>query len=159
MIVHFENTPWHQASANGYQSWKCGSASPDNLSYTLYETKHWWLTYDFHFVGGVDLSRSVGDVAGVLPAVLRRQILQTQSPSLLLPFPSCSTFLVYQWPVVLQPDNVRARITACRALQAHRAAHWARDDAFPHLCWLSETWTNCKSKEKEKKYSLIRERK
>lgn len=47
-------------------------ANPLNDAY-----KRLGLTYDFHFVGGVDLSCSVGDVAGVLPAVLRRQVLQT----------------------------------------------------------------------------------
>ncbi len=109
-------------------------------------TNNWWLTYDLHFVGGIDLSRSVGDVAGVLPTVLRRQVLQTQSPLLLLPFPSSScstTFFVHKRPAVLQPHNVGARVTTCCTLQTHWAAHWASDDALPHLWRLGETWTYC----------------
>lgn len=98
------------------------------------------LTYDFHLVGGVDLSGSVGHVAGVLPAVLRRQVLQAQSPPLLLPFLS---LLVRQRPTVLQPHDVGARVSARRALQTHRAADRPGDDALPHLRRLRETWTHC----------------
>lgn len=102
------------------------------------------LTYDFHFVGGVDLSGSVGHVAGVLPAVLRRQVLQTQGPPLLLPFLSPRTAaLVRQRPAILQPDDVGPRVAAGRALQPHRAAHRPGDDALPHLGRLGETWTHC----------------
>lgn len=111
--------------------------------------RHWShderLTYDFHFVGGVDLSGSVGHVAGVLPAVLRCQVLQTQGPPLLLPFlpPCAAAALVHQRPAVLQPDDVGPRVPAGRALQPHRAAHRPGDDALPHLGRLGETWTHC----------------
>ena len=102
------------------------------------------LTYDFHLVGGVDLSGSVGDVAGVLPAVLWRQVLQAQSPPLLLPFLSRrAAVLVRQRPTVLQPHDVGARVSARRALQTHRAADRPGDDALPHLRRLRETWTHC----------------
>lgn len=126
----------------------------------LYLCKALWLTYDFHFVGGIDLSRSVGDVAGVLPAVLRRQVLQTQSPLLLLPFlSSCAAVLVHQRPTVLQPHNVGARVAACCALQTHWAAHGASDDALPHLRRLGETWTYCEWRECEgENRAVIRKR-
>lgn len=113
-----------------------------------------WLTDDFQFVGGVDLSCSVGDVTGVLPTVLRCQVLQTQGPPLLLSLPvsSCyrSTFLVHQRSAVLQPDDVRSRVTWCSALQTHWAAHGASNDPLPHLWWLGETWAYWKEN-KEKK--------
>lgn len=83
-------------------------------------------------------------MAGVLPAVLRRQVLQTQGPLLLL---AGSTVFVHQRPTVLQPDDVGPRVAARCALQTHRAAHRASDDALPHLCRLGETWTYCAREE------------
>lgn len=74
------------------------------------------LTDDFHFVCGVDLSSPVGDVAGVLPAVLRGQILQTQGPLLLT---ALAHLLRGQRLVVLQPHDVRTRVPAGRALQPY----------------------------------------
>ena len=117
-----------------YQSWK--------QTVFIFSVRR--LTYDFHLVGGVDLSGSVGDVAGVLPAVLWRQVLQAQSPPLLLPFLSRrAAVLVRQRPTVLQPHDVGARVSARRALQTHRAADRPGDDALPHLRRLRETWTHC----------------
>ena len=102
------------------------------------------LTYDFHFVGGVDLAGPVGHVTGVLPALLRRQVLQAQGPPLLLRLlPGGSAVLVHQRPAVLQPHDVGTRVPARRALEAHRAADRASDDALPHLGGLSEAWTHC----------------
>lgn len=116
--------------------------------------KGWWLTYDFHFVGGIDLSCFVENMAGVFPAVLRSQVLQTQSPPLLL-FRSCDAFLVDQRPAVFQPDDVRPRVAARCTLQAHGAADRASDDAFPHLCWLGETWTNCTEEKWTQRLKLL----
>lgn len=100
------------------------------------------LTYDFHFVCGVDLSGRVGHVAGVLPAVLRRQVLQTQRPLLLL-----AAALVRQRAAVLQPDDVGPRVPAGRALEPYRAAHRPSDDALPHLGRLREARTHCERAE------------
>lgn len=100
------------------------------------------LTYDFHFVGGVDLSGRVGHVAGVLPAVLWRQVLQTQRPLLLL-----AAALVRQRAAVLQPDDVGPRVPAGRALEPHRAAHRPSDDALPHLGRLGEARMHCERAE------------
>lgn len=100
------------------------------------------LTYDFHFVGGVDLSGRVGHVAGVLPAVLWRQVLQTQRPPLLL-----AAALIRQRSAVLQPDDVGSRVPAGRALEPHRAAHRPSDDALPHLGRLGEAGAHCERAE------------
>lgn len=74
------------------------------------------LTDDFHFVCGVDLSSPVGNVAGILPAVLRGQVLQTQSPLLL-------TALAHlprgQRLAVLHPHDIWTRVPASHALQPY----------------------------------------
>lgn len=72
------------------------------------------LTDDFHLVGGVDFPGGIGHVAGVLPAVLRRQVLQTQRPPLLL-----AAALILQRAAVFQPDDVRPRVPAGSALEPH----------------------------------------
>lgn len=110
-----------------------------------------WLTYDLHFVCGVDLPRSVGHMARVLPALLRRQVLQTQRPPLLPAFLSSRSFLlIQQRPVVLQPHDVGPRVAAGRALQPHRAAHRAGDDSLSHFWRLSETWTHWNGGQRER---------
>lgn len=101
------------------------------------------LTYDFHLVGGVDFSGRIGHVAGVLPAVLWCQVLQTQRPPLLL-----AATLVRQRAAVFQPDDVRPRVPAGSALEPHRAALRPSDDALPHLGRLGEARSHCKRTER-----------
>lgn len=116
-----------------------------------------WLTYDLHFVCGVDLPRSVGHMARVLPALLRRQVLQTQRPPLLPAFLSSRSFLlIQQRPVVLQPHDVGPRVAAGRALQPHRAAHRAGDDSLSHFWRLSETWTHWNGGQRERETAEVR---
>lgn len=97
------------------------------------------LTYDLHFVGGVDLSGLVGDSAGVPAAVLRGQVPQAQSPLLLAPL---ANLALRQGPVVLQPHKVWPRVTAGCTLQPHRAPHWAGNHPFPHFSRLCEAGTH-----------------
>lgn len=101
-----------------------------------------WLTYDFHLVCGVDFSSGIGHMAGVLPAVLWRQVLQTQRPPLLL-----TAVLFGQWAAVFQPDDVGPRIPAGSALESHRAALRPSNDTLPHLGWLGETRSHCRRTE------------
>lgn len=74
------------------------------------------LTYDFHFIRGVDFPRAIGDSAGVSAAVLWRQVLQAQSPLLLT---ALADLLLRERPVVLQPHDVWSRISTGRAFEAH----------------------------------------
>lgn len=74
------------------------------------------LTYDLNFVRGVDLPGTIGDPAGVFAAVLWHQILQTQSPLLLT---ALADLLLRQRPVVLQPHDVRSRVSTGCALEPH----------------------------------------
>lgn len=104
------------------------------------------LTYDLHFVGGVDLSGLVGDSAGVPAAVLRGQVPQAQGPLLLAPL---AHLTLCQWSVVLQPHNVWPRVTAGRTLQPHRTPDGPGDHTLPHFSRLGETGTNFGKRRKE----------
>lgn len=81
-------------------------------------------------------------MAGVLPAVLWRQVLQTQRPPLLL-----AAALVRQRAAVFEPDDVGPRVPAGGALQPHRAALRPSDDALPHLGRLGEARPHCRGTE------------
>lgn len=81
-------------------------------------------------------------MAGVLPAVLRRQVLQTQRPPLLL-----AAALIRQRAAVFQPDDIRPRVPAGSALEPHRAALRPSDDALPHLGRLGEARSHCEGTE------------
>lgn len=74
------------------------------------------LTYDLNFIRGVDFPCPIGDPAGVSAAVLWRQVLQTQSPLLLT---ALADLLRRQRSVVLQPHNVRPRISTGHAFEPH----------------------------------------
>ena len=97
------------------------------------------LTYDLDFIRGVDFPGPVGHPAGVSAVVLWRQVLQTQSPLLLA---ALADLLLRQRPVVLQPHNVRPRISAGRALEPHRAADGTSYHPFSHLGGLGEAGTH-----------------
>lgn len=74
------------------------------------------LTYDLNFIGGVDFPRPIGDPAGVFAALLRRQVPQTQRPLFLT---ALADLPLRKEPVVLQPHDFRARISARHAFEAH----------------------------------------
>lgn len=83
-------------------------------------------------------------MARVLPALFRRQVLETQRPPLLLALLSRRPALfLRQGLIVLQPHDVGPGVAAGRALEPHRAADRAGDDSLSHLGRLSEAWTNC----------------
>lgn len=72
------------------------------------------LTYYIDLIRRVDFPRPIGDPAGVSAALLRRQVPQTQSPLLLT---ALADLLLRQRPVVLQPHDVRSRISTGHALE------------------------------------------
>lgn len=79
--------------------------------------------------------------------MLRHQVLQAQRPLLLA---TLAHLLLRQRPVVLQPHDVRPRVSTGCALEPHRAADGTSDHSLPHLSGLGEAWGNLKVK-KEKK--------
>lgn len=97
------------------------------------------LTYDLNFIRGVDLPRPIGDPAGVSAALIWRQVPQTQSPLLLT---ALADLLLRQRPVVLQPNDVRPRISTGHAFEPHRAADGTRYHPFSHLSGLGEAGTH-----------------
>lgn len=101
------------------------------------------LTYDLNFIRGVDFPGPIGDPAGVSAAVLRRQVPQAQGPLLL---PALADLLLRQRPVVLQPHDVRSRISAGHAFEPHRAANRTSYHPFSHLSGLGEAGTHCRGR-------------
>lgn len=97
------------------------------------------LTYDLNFIGGVDFPRPIGDPAGVFAALLWLQVPQAQRPlflTALADLPLC------QEPVILQPHDFRARISAGHAFEAHRASDGTSYHPFSHLSRMGEARTN-----------------
>lgn len=101
------------------------------------------LTYDLNFIGGVDFPRPIEHPTGVSAAVLWCQVPQTQSPLLLTALPD---LLFCQRRVVLQPHDVRPRVSTGRTFESHRAAHRAGYHPFSHLSWLNEAGAHCGQK-------------
>lgn len=119
------------------------------LSHSRRISMRWgkWLTDDFHFISGVDLTSTVGHVTRVFATVFRHKVLQAESPFLL---PALAHLLSRQRPAVLQPDNVRSGVAACGAFKPYWAPHRPGNHALSHFGRLCEARTHYKERKKGK---------
>lgn len=97
------------------------------------------LTYDLNFIRSINLSGPIEDPAGVSAAVLWRQVPEAERPLLLT---ALADLLLRQRRVVLQPHDIRLRISTGEALESHRTAHGTSYDPFSHLSGLGEAGTH-----------------
>lgn len=103
------------------------------------------LTDYFNFVRCIDLSNFVKHSAGVFPTILWLQVLQVQSPLLLLVLPN---LLGCEGLIVLQPRDVGPWVPAGHTLQADGAADRTGDHSPSHLGRLREPGPGCRRHEK-----------